>query len=117
MAATPDEFALIVKHLKPFVPPLLQNALGNYLISATLRFGSTWTTFIWDAVVDRCWHVHYWSPPQLLTDQSRQISQDRYGARAVRSCLESPHTSRLQVVRCNRGRLRAVDECLAETSG
>lgn len=82
-ATTPDEIALITQSLKPFSPPLLLDPLGNYVMQCTLRFGEPSNDFVYDAMVDRCW----------------EVSQGRFGARSMRTCLESEHATPAQIKR------------------
>ncbi|RDX48308.1 hypothetical protein OH76DRAFT_665531 [Lentinus brumalis] len=70
---TPDEVALITQNLRPYVPPLLLDQFGNYVVQCCLRFGAPATDFLFDAMVDRLW----------------EIAQGRFGARSMRACLES----------------------------
>lgn len=71
-----DERALIVQYLRPFAPPLMCDSLGNYVCAGTLRFGTPHNEYVYDAMIDRMW----------------DIAQNRFGARCMRTCLESPHT-------------------------
>ncbi|KAM5539048.1 hypothetical protein V8D89_007271 [Ganoderma adspersum] len=70
---TPDEVALVTANLRPYVPPLLLDQFGNYVVQCCLRFGAPSTDFLFDAMVDRLW----------------EIAQGRFGARSMRACLES----------------------------
>ncbi|KAI0670550.1 hypothetical protein C8Q78DRAFT_1079505 [Trametes maxima] len=72
---TPDEVALVTQNLRPYVPPLLLDQFGNYVVQCCLRFGAPATDFLFDAMVDRLW----------------EIAQGRFGARSMRACLESSH--------------------------
>ncbi|CCL98953.1 uncharacterized protein FIBRA_00961 [Fibroporia radiculosa] len=72
---TPDEVALVTLNLRPYVPPLLLDQFGNYVVQCCLRFGAPSTDFLFDAMVDRLW----------------EIAQGRFGARSMRACLESGH--------------------------
>ncbi|KNZ45814.1 hypothetical protein VP01_778g3 [Puccinia sorghi] len=82
-ASSEEEMVLICQNLRPFGPPLLLDSLGNYVMQCCLRFGSPYNDFVFDAIVDRCW----------------EVSQGRFGARSVRTCLESKYTTRLQIKR------------------
>lgn len=75
-----EERALIVSNLRPFAPPLMCDSLGNYVCAGTLRFGAPHNDYVYDAMIDRMW----------------DIAQNRFGARCMRTCLESPHTSLYQ---------------------
>ncbi|KAI0080584.1 hypothetical protein K474DRAFT_211692 [Panus rudis PR-1116 ss-1] len=72
---TPEEIALVTQHLRPYVPPLLLDQFGNYVVQCCLRFGAPATDFLFEAMVDRLW----------------EIAQGRFGARSMRACLESSH--------------------------
>jgi protein JSN1 len=91
MAQTPEQRSLIAQHLRPYIPPLLLDQFGNYVVQCLLPYGSfaeageqrTGSDFIIDAMTDRCW----------------EIAQGRFGARSMRACLESPRVTRLQCKR------------------
>jgi protein JSN1 len=73
--ATPEEVGLVAQNLRPYAPPLLLDQFGNYVVQCCLRFGSPANDFIFDAMIDRLW----------------EVAQGRFGARSMRTCLESPH--------------------------
>ncbi|ORX97272.1 hypothetical protein K493DRAFT_336624 [Basidiobolus meristosporus CBS 931.73] len=79
-ANTPAQMQPIVMSLKPFTPPLLLDQFGNYVIQCCLRLGPQRNQFIYDAIHARCW----------------EIAQGRFGARAIRACLESQYTTKRQ---------------------
>jgi protein JSN1 len=54
-ASTPEEVELICRNLKPYTPALLLGGFSNYVVQGTLRFGSPASSFVFDAMVDRCW--------------------------------------------------------------
>ncbi|OBZ75619.1 Pumilio domain-containing protein C56F2.08c [Grifola frondosa] len=70
---TPEEVAIVTQNLRPYVPPLLLDQFGNYVVQCCLRFGAPATDFLFDAMVDRLW----------------EVAQGRFGARSMRACLES----------------------------
>ncbi|KAL1411888.1 hypothetical protein Q8F55_002871 [Vanrija albida] len=76
-STTDEERALVTHNLRPFAPPLMCDSLGNYVCAGTLRFGAPYSDYVYDAMIDRMW----------------DIAQNRFGARCMRTCLESPHTS------------------------
>ena len=78
----PHERELIINNLRAFALPLMCDSLGNYVCAGTLRFGAPLNDYVFDAMVDRMW----------------DIAQNRFGARCMRTCLESPHTSSFQKV-------------------
>lgn len=79
-AKTPIEFDLIVDALRPYAGALLLDQFGNYVIQCCLRLGSERNQFIFDAMSRHCW----------------EIGQGRFGARAMKACLESQHTTKRQ---------------------
>ncbi|SCV68980.1 BQ2448_2000 [Microbotryum intermedium] len=79
----PEEMAIIQQNLAPYTLPLLLNDFGNYVVQGALRFGSPMSDFVFDAMIDRCW----------------EIGSGRYGARSTRQTLESPQTSRFNIIR------------------
>ncbi|KAG9293576.1 hypothetical protein G9A89_005579 [Geosiphon pyriformis] len=79
-AKTPSQMNLITTKVKPYTPPLLLDQFGNYVVQCCLRLGTQRNQFIFDAMVDRCWDV----------------AQGRFGARAMRACLESQYVSKKQ---------------------
>ncbi|PIA12687.1 ARM repeat-containing protein, partial [Coemansia reversa NRRL 1564] len=79
-ADAPAQRRLIVRALRPYVPQLLLDQLGNYVVQGCLGFGAPTDSFVFDAIHARC----------------LDVAQGRFGARAVRTCLESPHASRMQ---------------------
>ncbi|KAI7853056.1 hypothetical protein BDC45DRAFT_174934 [Circinella umbellata] len=70
----------ICASIKPYVPALLLDQFGNYVVQCCLGLGPERNQFIFDAIVDNCW----------------EIAQGRFGARAVRATLESPHVTKRQ---------------------
>jgi hypothetical protein len=83
-ARTGSQMELIVSALNPLTPPLLLDQFGNYVVQCCLRLGSSRNQFVFDAMTAKCW----------------EIAQGRFGARAMRACLESQFTSKKQQVRC-----------------
>lgn len=73
---------LICFHLRPYIPALLLDQFGNYVVQCCLGLGPELNQFIFDAVVEKCW----------------EIAQGRFGARAMRATLESPHVTKRQQV-------------------
>jgi protein JSN1 len=84
---TDEERYLITSYLRPFGPSLMCDSLGNYVCAGTLRFGAPYSEYVFDAMIDRMW----------------DIAQNRFGARCMRTCLESPHTSMYQKKRISTG--------------
>ncbi|KAI9354075.1 armadillo-type protein [Zopfochytrium polystomum] len=79
-AKTPAQMAVVVSAIRPFTPPLLLDQFGNYVVQCCLRLGTQRNQFIFDAMHTKCW----------------DIAQGRFGARAMRACLESQHTTKRQ---------------------
>ncbi|RKP39645.1 armadillo-type protein, partial [Dimargaris cristalligena] len=79
-ATTSGQMLPFVMSIKPTTPPLMLDQLGNYVVQCCLRFGPQRNQFIFDAIHARCW----------------EIAQGRFGARAIRTCLEHQLTTRKQ---------------------
>ncbi|KAI8575652.1 hypothetical protein K450DRAFT_260858 [Umbelopsis ramanniana AG] len=79
-ASTDEQMQIICGHIQPFVPPLMLDQFGNYVVQCCLRLGPIHNQFIFDAIVDK----------------TREIAQGRFGARAIRASLESAHISMRQ---------------------
>ncbi|CAG8517082.1 10778_t:CDS:2 [Ambispora gerdemannii] len=77
---TPSQMNIITTKVKPYTPPLLLDQFGNYVVQCCLRLGTQRNQFIFDAMVDRC----------------LEVAQGRFGARAMRACLESQYVSKKQ---------------------
>ncbi|KAK7749232.1 hypothetical protein SLS62_008311 [Diatrype stigma] len=77
---TPHQMTLIVDHLRPYTIPLFLDQYGNYVLQGCLKFGAPFNDFIFETMLSRMWDV----------------SQGRYGARAMRACLESHHSTKDQ---------------------
>jgi hypothetical protein len=69
--------------MAPFVPLLLLDQFGNYVVQCCLRMGPTRNQYIFDAIVDKCW----------------EIGQGRFGARAVRAIVENAVVTKDQQVK------------------
>src|SRR3569833_3085990 len=77
---TPHQMSLIVEHLRPYTIPLFLDQYGNYVLQGCLKFGSPYNDFIFETMLGKMWDV----------------AQGRYGARAMRACLESHHATKDQ---------------------
>ncbi|CAK1365213.1 Pumilio domain-containing protein [Cercospora beticola] len=73
VARTPAQMNLIVEALKPHGVNLFLDQYGNYVMQCCLRFQSPSNNFIFDTMLSKLWDV----------------AQGRFGARAMRACLES----------------------------
>ncbi|KDN45250.1 hypothetical protein K437DRAFT_268511 [Tilletiaria anomala UBC 951] len=79
-ARGPQQLNRIVQHLQPYIPPLLLDQFGNYVVQCLLPYGSPISDCIFDAMFDRTW----------------EIAQGRFGARSMRACLESSAVTKSQ---------------------
>ncbi|EPQ65615.1 Bgt-4888 [Blumeria graminis f. sp. tritici] len=77
---TPKQMNMIVKNLRPYTVPLFLDQFGNYVLQCCLKFGSPFNDFIFESMLSQIW----------------EIAQGRYGARAMRACLESHHSTKEQ---------------------
>ncbi|GJC95744.1 RNA-binding protein [Colletotrichum higginsianum] len=77
---TPHQMTLIVENLRPYTIPLFLDQYGNYVLQGCLKFGAPFNDFIFETMLSRMW----------------EVSQGRYGARAMRACLESHHATKEQ---------------------
>ena len=73
VARTQRQMHMIVDALRPHAANLFLDQYGNYVMQCCLRFQSPVNSFIFDTMINRLWDV----------------SQGRFGARAMRACLES----------------------------
>lgn len=80
VANTPAQKKMIVDALRPYTVPLFLDQYGNYVLQCCLRFTPPFNDFIFETMLSRMW----------------EVSQGRYGARAMRACLESHHASKDQ---------------------
>ncbi|KAG2218313.1 hypothetical protein INT45_003656 [Circinella minor] len=81
-ANTPELIRIISTHIAPYVPLLLLDQYGNYVVQCCLRKGTEFNQYIMEAIADKCW----------------EIGQGRFGARAVRAILENPIVTEKQQV-------------------
>ncbi|KAH8801501.1 hypothetical protein F5884DRAFT_516673 [Xylogone sp. PMI_703] len=77
---TPKQMRMIVSNLRPYTVPLFLDQYGNYVLQCCLKFGSPYNDFIFEAMLSQMW----------------EIAQGRFGARAMRACLESHHATKDQ---------------------
>lgn len=80
VCTTPRQMSLIVEHLLAYTVPLFLDQYGNYVLQGCLKFGSPYNDFIFETMMSRMW----------------EIGQGRYGARAMRACLESHNATKDQ---------------------
>jgi len=74
---------LITESLHEYTPALFLDQFGNYVVQCCLRFGQPYTSFIFESMMEKLW----------------ETAQGRFGARAMRACLESHSATREQQVR------------------
>ncbi|EXJ92576.1 hypothetical protein A1O3_01128 [Capronia epimyces CBS 606.96] len=77
---TETQTRMIVNSLRPYTVPLFLDQYGNYVLQCCLRFGSPYNDFIFETMLSQLW----------------EIAQGRFGARAMRACLESHHATKNQ---------------------
>ncbi|THC99524.1 hypothetical protein EYZ11_000984 [Aspergillus tanneri] len=80
VAQTPTQKKMIIDALRPYTVPLFLDQYGNYVLQCCLRFGPAFNDFIFETMLSRMW----------------EVSQGRFGARAMRACLESHHSTKDQ---------------------
>ncbi|KAI9678921.1 MAG: hypothetical protein M1829_001906 [Trizodia sp. TS-e1964] len=80
VAKTPNQMSTIVNSLHPYTVALFLDQYGNYVLQCCLRFGYPFNNFIFETMLSRMW----------------DIAQGRFGARAMRACLESHHSTKDQ---------------------
>jgi protein JSN1 len=77
---TESQIALIVDALRPYTVPLFLDQYGNYVLQCCLRFGAPYNDYIFETMLSELW----------------DIAQGRFGARAMRACLEAHHATKNQ---------------------
>ncbi|CAK7204925.1 hypothetical protein SEUCBS139899_007687 [Sporothrix eucalyptigena] len=77
---TPHQMTLIADSVRPYTVPLFLDQYGNYVLQGCLKFGAPYTDYIFETMISRLW----------------EIAQGRFGARAMRACLESHHATKDQ---------------------
>lgn len=80
VAQTKRQIDAIARALHPYTVHLFLDQFGNYAIQCCLKFGVPWNDFIFETMLSKFW----------------EIAQGRFGARAMRACLESHHVSHEQ---------------------
>jgi len=71
---------MIVDALRPYTVALFLDQFGNYVLQCALKFGYPWNRFVFESMISQLW----------------LIAQGRFGARAMRACLESHQATRDQ---------------------
>ncbi|EXJ85511.1 hypothetical protein A1O1_05875 [Capronia coronata CBS 617.96] len=77
---TETQIRMIVDSIRPYTVPLFLDQYGNYVLQCCLRFGAPYNDFIFETMLSQLW----------------EIAQGRFGARAMRACLESHHSTKNQ---------------------
>lgn len=80
VAKTPTQMQMIIDALRPYTVALFLDQFGNYVLQCCLRFGYPWNRFIFETMISRI----------------SEIAHGRFGARAMRACLESHQATRDQ---------------------
>ena len=80
VSKVPSHIQIIVSSLRPYTVALFLDQYGNYVLQGCLRFGFPYNNFIFETMLSRTW----------------DIAQGRFGARAMRACLESHHATNSQ---------------------
>ena len=76
----PEQMEIIVDSLRPYTVPLFLDQYGNYVLQCCLRFEYPYNNFVFETMLSRMW----------------DIAQGRFGARAMRACLESHNATKDQ---------------------
>jgi hypothetical protein len=71
---------LIRVHVGPYIPPLLLDQFGNYMVQCCLALGDENNQFIIEAIIENM----------------NEVAQGRYGSRAIRAILENTSVSKSQ---------------------
>ncbi|KAK9465493.1 armadillo-type protein [Lipomyces arxii] len=80
VARTPPQMKIIADSLRPYTVHLFLDQFGNYVLQCCLRFNAPYNDFIFETMLSRFW----------------DIAQGRFGARAMRACLESHYANKEQ---------------------
>lgn len=80
VARTPALQKMVVDALRPYAMALFLDQFGNYVMQGCLRYSSPLNDFIFEAMLSRLW----------------DLAQGRFGARAMRACLESHYATKDQ---------------------
>ncbi|CAI6334492.1 unnamed protein product [Periconia digitata] len=80
VARSPALQKMVVDSLRPYAVTLFLDQFGNYVMQGCLRYSSPLNNFIFDAMLSRLW----------------DLAQGRFGARAMRACLESHYATKDQ---------------------
>ena len=73
LAHNPRALWLVTEGIKDYCTALFNDQFGNYVIQEVLKFGVPWNNFIFESILGNFW----------------TICKNKYGARAIRACLEA----------------------------
>jgi protein JSN1 len=80
VARTPALMSMVVESLRPYGMALFLDQFGNYVMQGCLRYSYPLNNFIFEVMLSRLW----------------ELAQGRFGARAMRACLESHYATKDQ---------------------
>ncbi|TKA77157.1 hypothetical protein B0A49_12338 [Cryomyces minteri] len=80
VARTPDQMKMIVGAIQPYGVAAFLDQYGNYVMQCCLRFQFPLNNFIFEVMLSQLW----------------EVAQGRFGARAMRACLESHYATKEQ---------------------
>ncbi|KAF2763561.1 RNA binding protein [Pseudovirgaria hyperparasitica] len=80
VARTPELMKMVVDSLRNYGVTLFLDQFGNYVMQGCLRYSFPLNQFIFDVMLSRLW----------------ELAQGRFGARAMRACLESHYATKDQ---------------------
>ncbi|ORX96437.1 hypothetical protein BCR34DRAFT_180799 [Clohesyomyces aquaticus] len=80
VARTPALQKMIVDSLRQYAMTLFLDQFGNYVMQGCLRYSAPLNNFIFEVMLSRLW----------------DLAQGRFGARAMRACLESHYATKDQ---------------------
>jgi protein JSN1 len=80
VARTPALQKMVVEAIAPYSVALFLDQFGNYVMQGCLRYSAPLNNFIFEAMLGRLW----------------DLAQGRFGARAMRACLESHYATKDQ---------------------
>lgn len=80
VAKSSTQMTAIIDALRPYTASLFLDQYGNYVLQCCLQFGAPYNNFIFESMLGQLW----------------EIAQGRFGARAMRACLESHYSTRDQ---------------------
>jgi protein JSN1 len=80
VARTPALMEMVAESLRPYSMALFLDQFGNYVMQGCLRYQFPVNNFIFEVMLNRLW----------------DLAQGRFGARAMRACLESHYATKDQ---------------------